>query len=88
MNVRPGPITDTAWFKDQRRDCNSLLVHRRRPCHFAMSTLRRCSFSDGSLSWKDSVSITMPKNDREVLGPSILLVAIGTPTCKCVQIYQ
>ena len=46
--------------------------------------LKACSFSDGSLSWKDSVSITMLKNDREVLGPSILLVAIGTP--KCVQI--
>ena len=67
MNVHPGPITDAAWFNDPRRDCSSLLVHRQRPCHFAMSTLRCCSSSDGSLSWKDSASITMPKNDREAL---------------------
>ena len=47
--------------------------------HPSSKALKRSSLSGGSRSWPATVSIVIPKKERQVVGPSRLCAAVGTP---------
>ena len=79
--ARPGRITLQAWFNKPISDSSSLRVQLFLLSHYRSSSCRRVSLSWGNRSSPASISTWIPKNVTVVAGPSILCVAIGTPSC-------
>ena len=60
-------------------DSSSLRVQCARVPHFSSMLANRSSLSAGRRSSPASVSTLIPKNVRQVVGPSLLWPAVGTP---------
>ena len=79
-NVRPQRTTLHAWFRTPMRDSRSRRRHAFLSPHSWRRELRRSNLSAGSLSWPATVSTSMPRKVRHVVGPSRLCSAMGTPS--------
>ena len=72
-------ITLQAWLRCPMTDSSSLRVQCARIPHSSSMLANRSSLSAGRRSSPASVSTSIPKNVRQVVGPSLLWSAIGTP---------
>ena len=80
--MRPGLTTLQAKERSPMSDNNSRLVRFLRTPQVANSCLTSANFSFGSLMVMATVSISMPRNVRQVAGPPVLSVAMGTPSSE------
>ena len=78
-NERPERTTLHAWCRTPMRDSSSRRLQHFLSPHSARRIRRRWSLSCGRRSWEATVSTSMPKYVRQVIGPSRLWSAIGTP---------
>ena len=82
-NDLPGLTTLDAWLRCPSRDS---LEHTFLNCHSARRSLSQLSLSLGNLSFIARVSISIPKNVRQVVGQTDLCAASGTPSSLHVAI--
>ena len=76
---QPGWMSLHACWRVPMRDSSSLLVHVLLLAHRARSAWVRSSLSCSRRRMLASVSSSMPRNVRHVVGPSSLSIARGTP---------
>ena len=74
---RPDRTTLHAWYSRPINDSSSRLGQARLSPHSSSNACKRCSLSVGRRSWEASVSISMPRNVMQGVGPSRLCSAIG-----------
>ena len=80
INVLPKCTTVAACCRRPVIDCSSRCVHERLFSQAEISPLRRANLPWGRHSSFATLSISMPKNVRHVVGPSHLSTASGTPS--------
>ena len=78
--VRPCGITVAACERWPSKDSSSFLVHDFFPIHACIRVTRLASLSEGRRNSNLWVSIRIPRNTRDVVGPSVLFAATGIPT--------
>ena len=78
--VRPERTTLQAWLSTPTRDSSSLLPHAFLSPQSSRRDRRRSNLSWGRRSSAASVSTSMPRNVRQVVGPSRLCCARGVPS--------
>ena len=83
--VLPGLTTLQACESTPIRDFRSLFLHSFLPRHFHSNSLRRANLSAGSLNCMAVVFISIPRNTRTVLGPSVLSGSTGVPVLSHVS---
>ena len=74
----PGRTTLHAWLRCPIKDSRSLRVHMRLPSQDWSREVRRLILPSGRRSLPAVVSISIPKNVRHVVGPTVLCSAMGT----------
>ena len=81
-NERPERTTLHAWLRRPMGDSSSLREQDLRSPHSSSKACNRWSLSVGRHSMNMEVLISMPRNTKQVVGPSRLCSAIGTPRAE------
>ena len=81
-NERPAGTTVAACCNDPINDSRSRFFLADRDCYALTSWRRRSSFACSSRIRPATVSNSMPKKTSVELGPPILSLATGTPSCS------
>ena len=79
-NERPAHTTLHAWFRWLIKDFSSERVQTFLSPHWASDSLSLCSLSSGRSNWPLMVSVTIPRNTCDGVGPSVCSVTIGIPS--------
>ena len=83
--MRPGRTTVAAWERCPNNDSSSFFVHDFLAHQELKSACNLWSFSAGNRNSNASVSIIMPKNVMQHVGPSVLCIATGKPRWSSIR---